>query len=398
MRGLAGMLVGGGFGPELDVWCDAGEGLPVLVGRFAVARTWIAVALAWFGAWAQGCRPAREPAPTESGGAVYVENRPFLTRENDFYVADRQLGHRHRPDAEREYPWPEHAQGKIVLRTNNLGFREDRDTRPIGREEVVTVLVTGDSHTDGVVWNEESFPNLLEIGLTRDLPHARFEVINGGVGYYGIYNYARWIEKYSFLDPALAIVTVYSGNDFLDSCRVLEATGRPNPRPPDYFSRMGVLRASWRRVAGQHLNQALYFSVYPSMREAALEHAEHQLLDLAHFCRNRGMELLVLILPDKLEAQRDRAAVSDAATALGIDEEQLLVGRDLGNSLASRLARSGIPVIDLEPAVAGATDAYWQLDHHLSSAGHRRVADHVLEHERNRFRGLAPIPRQPQPD
>ena len=102
------------------------------------------------------------------------------------------------------------------MTTNNLGFREDEDTQENKPANTIRVLVTGDSHIDGVVYNSESFPNLLESRLNADYGSERFEVINGGVGYYGPQHYLGFLRKYAFLRPDMFIVVVYSGNDFQD--------------------------------------------------------------------------------------------------------------------------------------------------------------------------------------
>lgn len=76
---------------------------------------------------------------------LYVRRRTgdFLTRETDYYVPDALASHVHKPHAKREYAWAEHEKGKVVFRTNNLGFREDEDTEVTKPQHAVRVLVTG---------------------------------------------------------------------------------------------------------------------------------------------------------------------------------------------------------------------------------------------------------------
>jgi hypothetical protein len=132
------------------------------------------------------------------GCSTCVAENPhnFLVDEANYYVADATAGHLHRPNVNLEFAWPEHQKGKIIFRTNNLGFREDNDTAIKKADHTVRILVTSDSHTDGVVNNAESFPNLLEDKLNAGSISPGFEVINGGVGYYTFQNYAGFLRKH----------------------------------------------------------------------------------------------------------------------------------------------------------------------------------------------------------
>ena len=54
---------------------------------------------------------------------IHRPPRDFLIEEANYYMADDLAGHLHRPHANLEFAWNEHPKGKIVFRTNNLGFR-----------------------------------------------------------------------------------------------------------------------------------------------------------------------------------------------------------------------------------------------------------------------------------
>jgi hypothetical protein len=103
---------------------------------------------------------------------------PFSNTDNN--VRDSMAGHIHKPHLVGELTWPEHPQGAIRYVTNNLGFRKDSDTTECKGSGVYRILVTGDSHTDGVVYNSESFPNRLETMLNLSSKKLTYEVINGG--------------------------------------------------------------------------------------------------------------------------------------------------------------------------------------------------------------------------
>ncbi len=75
---------------------------------------------------------------------------PFTRKELAYYMLDATAGHLHRPNTERRTVWPEHADGSITARTNNLGFREDSATAE-AKSGKFRILVTGDSQV-GTAW------------------------------------------------------------------------------------------------------------------------------------------------------------------------------------------------------------------------------------------------------
>lgn len=119
----------------------------------------------------------------------------IVEREGDYYQNDKTVGHVHKPYAQRVYAWPESKTGKVTLKTNNLGFREDRDTVTVKEKGMIRALVSGDSQVDGVVENAGSFPHLLEEQLNAASQGAKFEFLNGGTGYYGPDHYLLFFAK-----------------------------------------------------------------------------------------------------------------------------------------------------------------------------------------------------------
>lgn len=94
----------------------------------------------------------------------YRANFHFPSGERGYYTSDSIAGHIDKPFATPLYLWQEHPKGAIRLAVNNLGFREDSDTKRQKDLETYRILVTGDSHMDGVVYNSESFANRKEHG------------------------------------------------------------------------------------------------------------------------------------------------------------------------------------------------------------------------------------------
>lgn len=111
----------------------------------------------------------------------------------------------------------EHSSGSIIIKRNNCGFREDADT-PISKPEgTFRILVLGDSHTDGVCLNTESYANLLEADLNASDLGQKFDVINAGQVTFSPYQewwlYETIGRRFS---PDLIIVGMYAGNDYWD--------------------------------------------------------------------------------------------------------------------------------------------------------------------------------------
>lgn len=314
-------------------------------------------------------------------GSTYQEQREFLRTEADYYRFDPIAGHVHVGGALRSFEWPEHATGRIEMRTNSLGFREDEPTNDRPEPGVTRILVAGDSHTDGVVWNAESFPNLLESRLNAVDRDHRYEVVNGGVGYYGPFNYLGLLRRAIDLDFGLSgyVVNLYAGNDFLDAAVVLEALGRRVVRGADYGRPIDALTPALRAGFPQHLNQAYYLATFPDMRAEVLRYTIDRFREIAALCAERKIRLLVLVQPTSLDVEHDAARDELALATLGLHPGDLEVGARLGAQLCAELQRDGVRCLDLLPSLRGSTGLFWKRDHHLGTLGHRRYAESIWQ-------------------
>ncbi len=104
----------------------------------------------------------------------------FPAGDANYYQADSLAGHFHKPNVTRDIKWPEHPLGKIVMKTNNMGFRCDESTGIKKPEGTIRILITGDSHTDGVIYNSESVAARLEELLKKQQPGKDFEALECG--------------------------------------------------------------------------------------------------------------------------------------------------------------------------------------------------------------------------
>ncbi|MGE5197614.1 MAG: SGNH/GDSL hydrolase family protein [Deltaproteobacteria bacterium] len=301
--------------------------------------------------------------------------------EGDYYQDDGIVGHVHRPHARREYDWPEYKKGNIVLRTNNLGFRQDTDTEADKAKGVIRILVAGDSQIDGVVNNSESFPSVLESRLNSQNQPAKFEIINGATGYYGPDHYFLFLYKYLFLKPDVYIVVVYTGNDFLDAARILEARDGMIKRPADYLS---SLRNCSRNdgAINQVMNQVYYFKTFAWMREKTVNHVLDRILKINELCKQHKISLLVAFLPTKadVEWQSDEEVLTKTKDCLKLSEPDLRINRELTESLIKGVSDKNINFIDLYEVMKNQNEEFfWKKDYHLNDRGHSFIAEKINE-------------------
>lgn len=300
--------------------------------------------------------------------------------EGDYYQQDKFVGHIHRPYAKREYKWPEHTKGTIILKTNNLGFREDSDTQTTKSKGTIRILVTGDSQIDGVVYNGESMPNVLEKELNSANQTAKFEVINGGVGYYGPDHYFLFLNKQLVLKPDVYIVVIYSGNDFLDAARIVEADGNFNRRPEEYIK--SLQNCMCDGVMDQVMNQIFYFKTFPAMKEKVIEHILIVLSSINRLCKTHNIDFIVVFVPTKadIEWEKDKYKLEQIKQCLALSESDLNINSDLTDTLIKKVSRENIIFLNIRSIMKGQKpEFFWKKDYHLNDQGHKFLAEMIFE-------------------
>ncbi|WP_430410400.1 hypothetical protein [Kordia sp.] len=266
-------------------------------------------------------------------------------------------------------------------RTNNLGFREDNDiVKKLPNE--YRVLVTGDSHTDGVLkHNPQSFINIWEEKLNASDSLTYYNCINGGVGYYTFRNYLGFLKKYKYLKPDMYIINVFTGNDF-----------REAPIFEDNRTSVGnVFRNSYTRLKkkfysaekkaipfSQGIEQTLYFQSFPSEKEKALRLAKKYLLEIKALCAQENIQLVVTLLPSKIET--NPAFKSKIQSLFDIDADAMQANEELTNDLIAWLHTENIVNYNLKPPLAQATEkVYWDEDLHINPKAHEIIGGFLFE-------------------
>ena len=328
----------------------------------------------------------REPRASVRAGEPFrlepieevVARELFVMDKFDFRY-DPDCYYRYRRGIDARIDWPEHPLGFWTRRTNGLGLREDADQALDAGE--LGVLVTGDSHTDGVCSNAESFANGIEATL-GEVTGREVVAWNAGVVGYSFYNYLGVLRKYLDREPDAFVVAVYGGNDFLEVLRphhYLRGTTLP-PRREGYRDKISAAREVSSTALAQGLNQVLYFQEFPDQIEAALEAAHVTAGEIKRLCDERGIRLLFAYLPPAFEASwpaLDRMA-ERAKSVLEISDADLGVARRIADEFLGDLSRQGIEWIDCAPLLrAHEAPCFWERDLHLNLIGHRLVAERI---------------------
>jgi hypothetical protein len=286
------------------------------------------------------------------------------------------------PDLELDIPWPEHAGGKMTLRTNAQGFREDEDTPAVAAGP--RVLVLGDSHTFGLVENDESFPNLIEQKLRSERGGAPCEVINAGASGTGPFETRALLGLLlAELQPDLVVFVLYAGNDYLNTQAFadFEARRPRTPLPRDAQLRFKAARERERERMAQHMSQVHTFKYRTGDCEVALAATLECLREMAMYCSERGARFLVAVLPPKEDVDLgDLGHMRAVRDELELCDEDFALVRRLTEHCLLGLEAAHIPALDLTPQLTGKpVPLYWTRDHHLDVAGHRAVALALLD-------------------
>lgn len=301
------------------------------------------------------------------------------------FVFDQEIGFIHQSNVEFEVSWPEAQSGKVVYRTNNIGLREDRATL---EQAIVNhrVIVFGDSHTDGVVNNKDSFPHVAEDLLNRS-SETPVEVLNAGIGLSCIRQHAQLLKRLLRLRPCVAVFTVFVGNDYAD---ILHTAAEPTLydrwlkhsiilrglRRLDFSPRMRAERVN-RYAMWQSMAQAYYFNQHPDSLAHASRMHEELFSSIDSICREHKIVPLVVILPTKYQVEPGSAGEDFASIEhlLGFTPDRK-TEEEVSIDLHAILTRLRIPFVDLKERFSAAADSaharhlFWQADHHLSEYGH----------------------------
>jgi hypothetical protein len=257
--------------------------------------------------------------------------------------------------------------GGAPIRSNSLGMR-DREYVAIKPPNTYRIVLLGASHEQGSgVKEDETYENVVEDRLNRELPnshYSRYEILNMSVGMSGLFQRLLRLEEQGFqFKPDAVILSVAAADKqflFRHLSRTLSLGIEP---PPDYreilerVTRNAGIHGKMPDVVIERRLQPYYGELY-----------EWAFRRFAQQCKQRGIHPLVIYRPAPVDFE-------------GVEQAD--------RSEVIRLARAaGLEVIDLSPAFDSVTYrntliiAKW--DDHTTAFGHRLLADKLYE-------GLVPL-------
>ncbi len=297
----------------------------------------------------------------------------------DPHVYARRSGHQNYYRSFREHP-----DGGWTMETNELGMRESAEV--LTEKPDVRILVTGDSHTDGVCATEESFANVLESLLSKERPGQTVESLNAGAGGYNLYNYLGTFERFAYLTPDVYIVVVYGGNDFYSSMLMHHYFHHGPPFGKELYAfDSELLSKKVRSIGAQEMAQEVYFLNNPDDVQVAVDLACSISVELQKQCSDSGTELLFVYLPPPYRGQPQHFDREEdmVLAAQGLENVELGASDRIADGWLRFLEERGLAQVDLRGAFRAESDRlYWRKDHHLNVIGHQLVAELLLDRVR----------------
>ncbi|MFN0158985.1 MAG: SGNH/GDSL hydrolase family protein [Bacteroidota bacterium] len=316
-------------------------------------------------------------------GIVYSVVTEDMTEK--YFSYDEEIGLLHKLNVSIEMPWPEYGREMVHFRTNNLGFRENTATDSVTHHRT-RVLVFGDSHTDGVIDNDESFSNLIEAGLNRG-DTLGVEIINAGVGLFTLKSQWQLCRRFLWLKPDVVVFAIFTGNDYAE---ILHPPLRPsifdhwlkNGIVPRIFRKLNFTsRARAERInqyaMWQSLGQADFFKRHPEKFAEASRLHEELVARIQANTQKQNIKVLFLILPSKYSVERESLQDFELMEKiLNLQAEDRLEYR-IADDLRGIFHRRQVNFVDVQSEIILSEQGkslFWNADHHLGREGHMVVA------------------------
>ena len=311
-----------------------------------------------------------------------VAGRFYLWNAKPGYSYEPVVGTRRDPHDSGHRFFREHPAGGWRWRTNSRGFRGGAEPAPTPPD--LRVLVAGDSQTEGLCGDDETWASLLAARLREARPGESIEVWNAGMGGTNPYTYLGMLERHGpELSPDVFVAVFYGGND-LRAVMPMQRYFHRRASIPWREEREEVERRLAELPRGllfADLWQPAYFHAAPEDAEVAVGIWAAIALEMRRRCDELGARLLLVYFPTPHDAQPDlfageRARVRELLGDLELDLDQ---DERLADAWIALLAEHDLPVLDLRPALRAATEPlFWRSDYHLNLAGQRVVADALL--------------------
>ena len=299
---------------------------------------------------------------------LFEKNRLDHTFSGPYFQKDNLAVAVHTPNLQKDEPFAEHPSGCICKQYNNKGFISAVTTADVKAPGTRRVLVTGDSHTDGVVWTEENFCTLLQDTLNQKKQSV--ELLNAGAGFYSFENYKGVLQRNLYLKPDAFVIMVYTGNDFIETLFYDYHWYNPLQSLRQFRARLGWRYQYPLMYNSQSLAQVLYFSFYPQQKQKALAIAKENLKTIDALCRKNAMELRIVFIPSAFDV--DTGYQQKIQKAYSFTNEELTVNRRLTTELLQWCKAASISTVDLLDDLQ--PQFFYREDQHLNPAGNQKIA------------------------
>lgn len=326
-------------------------------------------------------RPAR-PVTAEEAAS-------FFPQISGFQIYDALAYFRYKPHLDLTAKFPEHPDGVTKMRTNSFGFKALREVRK--QHPALRVIITGDSHVDGVVGLNETCSERLYTLLQKERPKHTTEVINAAVGGYSLYNYYGALERCAPLAPDVFITCVFGGNDF-DGALFMHSVYAGWKYPPNTSGLSGELDLAAAECPGvrhQGLTAGYYFHRFPDQAAVAFDTVRAMTHAIRAKCDELGAAALFVYVPPVHDVQwwTREAEFEAACSALGVAREDLHSTDRIADRWIQWMASETIPHVDLRTTFRAAKETlYWRTDGHINARAHELMAGE-----------LAPVVRELRP-
>jgi lysophospholipase L1-like esterase len=341
--------------------------------------------------WALLDRRAAEPWPERPAAHQRPGPAPLLREPLDmatarlFFPRPRRSGDLHLTELfydslaniEGRRRHLDYPGGKFVVRTNNLGMREDDDV--LAAKPGTRVLILGDSQTAGMVPNHESFANVLEASLGEQSSQV-IEILNAGAGGSNPYSYLGMLEHFEELQSDLTLVVVFGGNDF-SPMMPLQRYFHRRPAPKFEPISLQVMRRTIADLASampHELGQAAYFMNNPDDIGICIDTLAAITLEAEQVCRRTGTHLAFAYIPGAFTTQARfiEQPLQEALDAVGLLSSALDVSHRIADAWLGFLAERKIPCLDLRDLFRHADEfLFWRSDLHLTVTGNQLIAE-----------------------
>ncbi|MDA0372312.1 MAG: GDSL-type esterase/lipase family protein [Planctomycetota bacterium] len=304
-------------------------------------------------------------------------------------IADPELGFRRKPHASW-YGYVPEVGREVSYRVDANGFRNEEGLK---RADLVFI---GDSYTEAAqVDSSDTF--VARVGVAQGM-----SVANLGRGAYGPQQELVVLRRHAAgYEPKVVVWQFFDGNDLVDAEQYARWRAGGADRPVTLLRRYldnsffrpwleatrRPKRGDFARLVlddGSEVPVTVRYRWKPNQldeRADGMAATGAALREGVAFCRERGIQVLVVVVPVMARVLGDRLRFDDPADAERyVPAESPDAGRDFATGLAAVCAELDVPCVDLAAAFsasAGADGIYIPRDEHLDLRGHEIAAEAI---------------------